>query len=50
MELIFFACLSGAVLYLAWRLSAVNTENAALRTQVASLKRQLGRGRGSSRA
>lgn len=50
MEFTFFACLAGAVMYLAWRLSAANTENAALRTQVASLKRQLGRGRGSLRA
>jgi hypothetical protein len=50
MELAFLACLIGVVLYLGTRLLAANTENAALRTQVASLKRQLGKGRGSSRA
>jgi hypothetical protein len=50
MTFAFFACLSGAVLYLATQLRAANTENAALRIQIASLKRQLGRGRGSSRA
>ena len=50
MELAFFACLIGVVLYLARRLGAANTENAALRTQIALLKRQLVRARGSSRA
>ena len=50
MELAFFAALVGAVLYLAHRLSAANTENVALRTQIALLKRQLGRARGPSRA
>lgn len=45
MELAFFASLIGAVLYLAWRLGAANSENTALRTQVASLKRKLVRGR-----
>jgi hypothetical protein len=50
MEFAFFACLIGAVLYLATRLSAAKTENAALRNQIASLKRHLGRDRGSSRA
>ena len=49
MEIAVFACLAGGVLYLARRLSAANTENLALRTQVASLKRQL-RGRGPARA
>jgi hypothetical protein len=46
MELAFFACLTGVVLYLARRLSVANTENVALRTQIALLKRQLGRARG----
>ena len=50
MEFAFFACLIGVALYLGTRLRAANTENAALRTQIASLKRQLGRGRGSARA
>lgn len=50
MELAFFAALIGVVLYLARRLSTANTENVALRTQVASLKRQLGRARSPSRA
>jgi hypothetical protein len=36
-----FACLVGVSLYLAKRLSDANTANAALRNQVASLKRQL---------
>jgi hypothetical protein len=45
MELAFFVCLIGAVLYLAWRLGAASSENAALRTRVASLKRQLVSGR-----
>jgi hypothetical protein len=45
MEIALFACLLGAVFYLARRLGLANTENAALRTQVASLKRQLVRGR-----
>jgi hypothetical protein len=39
-------CLIVVALYLAKRLSDVNSENTALRDQVASLKRQLGRRRG----
>jgi hypothetical protein len=45
MQLALFACLICAVLYLAGRLGAAKTENASLRTQIASLKRQLVRGR-----
>jgi hypothetical protein len=39
------ACLIGVSLYLAKRLADANTTNAALRSQVASLKRQLQSGR-----
>jgi hypothetical protein len=46
MTFAFFASLTGVVLYLGTQLRAANTRNAALRTQIASLKRQLGRGRG----
>jgi hypothetical protein len=49
MELVLLACLIGTVLYLATRLGAANTENAALRTQIALLKRQLTRARGAAR-
>jgi hypothetical protein len=45
MEFALFACLIGVVLYLAGRLGAAKTENSSLRTQIASLKRQLVRGR-----
>jgi hypothetical protein len=38
-------CLIGVSLYLAKRLSEAHTANTALRTQVASLKRQLRNGR-----
>ncbi len=36
------ACLAGATLYLAKRWSDSKNENAGLRAQIASLKRQLG--------
>ena len=36
------ACLAGVTLYLAKRWSDSKTENAGLRAQIASLKRQLG--------
>jgi hypothetical protein len=39
---ILIACLSAAALYLATRWSQSHAENAGLRAQIASLKRQLG--------
>jgi hypothetical protein len=45
MVIVLIACLIGVSLYLAKRLSDANTTNTALRTQVASLKRQLKSGR-----
>ena len=41
MVIMLVACLIGVSLYLAKRRSDANTANAALRNQVASLKRQL---------
>jgi hypothetical protein len=41
MVIVLVAALSAISLYLAKRLSEANTANAALRSQVASLKRQL---------
>ena len=45
MVIVLVACLTGVSLYLAKRLSDANTTNTALRSQVASLKRQLRSGR-----
>jgi hypothetical protein len=45
MLIVLVTCLIGVLLYLAKRLSEANTENTALRNQVASLKRQLRSGR-----
>jgi len=42
---VLIACLIGISLYLAKRLNDVHTANTALRSQVASLKRQLRSGR-----
>jgi hypothetical protein len=42
---VLFASLIGVLLYLAKRLADANTANTALRSQVASLKRQLRNGR-----
>jgi len=45
MVIVLVACLISVSLYLAKRLIDVNTANTALRSQVASLKRQLRGGR-----
>lgn len=43
MALLFFAALAGLSVWLGFRLRITTTENIALRSQVASLKRQLTR-------
>lgn len=43
--IVLIGCLIAVAAYLAWRLADANTENAALRGQVSSLKRKLGRNR-----
>lgn len=45
MPTVLIACALALAAYLAKRLWDANTENAALRTQIALLKRQLGRAR-----
>jgi hypothetical protein len=42
LAIILIACLTAAALYLARRWNESKTENAGLRAQIASLKRQLG--------
>jgi hypothetical protein len=46
MLITFIGCLIAVAAYFAKRLNDANTENAALRDQITSLKRKLGRGRG----
>jgi hypothetical protein len=45
MVIVFIGCLIAVAAYLAKRLSDANTENVALRGQVSSLKRKLGKNR-----
>jgi hypothetical protein len=45
MVILLIACLIGVSLYLAMRLSAASAENTTLRSQVASLKKQLRKNR-----